>query len=97
MAEGGEDARRRAAVAEYRKKLLSCRELEARAKTGNAPPPPRLPPVSPCVYAPASLWGWIPLLASGDRDLVFCGGKAVGVGVGFWSAQFGFGGGPAVA
>jgi len=34
MAEGGEDARRRAAVAEYRKKLLSCRELEARAKTG---------------------------------------------------------------
>ena len=46
MAEGGEDARRRAAVAEYRKKLLSCRELEARAKTGNAPPPPPNPPAS---------------------------------------------------
>jgi hypothetical protein len=53
MAEGEEDARRRAAVAEYRKKLLSCRELEARAKTGNAPPP--LPPVYLCVYVPAGM------------------------------------------
>ncbi|AQL04470.1 26S protease regulatory subunit S10B homolog B [Zea mays] len=34
MAEGGEEARRRAAIAEYRKKLLTCRELEARVKTG---------------------------------------------------------------
>ncbi|OEL30511.1 26S protease regulatory subunit S10B-like protein B [Dichanthelium oligosanthes] len=34
MSEGGEDGRRRAAVTDYRKKLLSCRELEARTKTG---------------------------------------------------------------
>jgi hypothetical protein len=61
MSEGGEEARRRAAVAEYRKKLLSCRELEARAKTGNMPPPPLpLPPVSPCVYVPVGLQGWFP-------------------------------------
>ena len=39
MAEGGEDARRRAAVTDYRKKLLTCRELEARVKTGNTPLP----------------------------------------------------------
>ncbi|KAJ1259844.1 hypothetical protein BS78_10G187300 [Paspalum vaginatum] len=35
MAEGGEeDARRRPAVTDYRTKLLGCREIEARAKTG---------------------------------------------------------------
>jgi hypothetical protein len=39
MAEGGEDARRRTAVTDYRKKLLTCRELEARVKTGTTPPP----------------------------------------------------------
>jgi len=39
MAEGGEDARRRTAVTDYRKKLLTCRELEARVKTGNTPLP----------------------------------------------------------
>ncbi|CAN6163516.1 unnamed protein product [Urochloa humidicola] len=34
MSEGGEDGRRRAAVTDYRKKLLNCRELETRVKTG---------------------------------------------------------------
>jgi hypothetical protein len=44
-AEDAAAARRRAAITDYRKKLLNCRELESRVGTGESsrsPPPPAL-------------------------------------------------------
>jgi hypothetical protein len=82
MAEGGEDARRRAAVTDYRKKLLTCRELEARVKTGNTPPPPHpLPPVSPCVVVPVGLRGSV---SSCWRAVIARGGSGFNGTLGRW-------------
>jgi hypothetical protein len=38
-------ARRRTVVTDYRNKLLNCRELETRVRTGNTAPPPPVPPL----------------------------------------------------
>ena len=48
----GEDAaaaRRRAAITDYRKKLLSCRELESRVGTGESSRSPPSPPPLPAL------------------------------------------------
>ena len=49
----GEDAaaaRRRAAITDYRKKLLNCRELESRVGTGESSPSPS----TSCPHPPCS-------------------------------------------